>query len=395
MRTFRRIVICILILTMVASITSCKTSGQNEENDSIVIGVICPITGESALYGEIMSRTVQMLVDEANSQGGLLGKQIKLNIYDNRDDSVETTNAARKAIVNDKVVALIGTDASTTTIAMASVCEENKIPMITTIASNAKVTQTEAGEVRKYAFRACLSDPQLGEIMGNYAFKKLGYKKCAVLYNVGSDYSVGVYQNFTKNFEAAGGKITIAEAFNNGDVDFRAQLSKIKDAGDFDALYLAVGYYKEDGLIANQARALGLTQPLVGTDSFMANDIFNIAGENVEGTTLMMSVDIDADTLQDFKDDYIAKYGYDPSTNAAADAYLAYDAFAMLKSAILTAKEANPEKIRDALEKTTDLEGLTCKITINPETHNPNREAPIYQIKDQAFVKIDKYKVGS
>lgn len=417
MRKMKHSIVFMLVAVLIFSLTACgapstpantSASQSNSQSPSqsqsqsqssagssekITLGVMCPITGESALYGEIMSRTVLMLVKQLNSKGGLLGKQIEVKVYDNRDDAVETTNAARKAIQNEGVQVFIGTDSSTTTIALAEVCTEYKIPMITSIASNSKVTQTDDGKVRRYIFRAGLSDPQLGEIIGAYTFKKLQYKKCALIYNIGSDYSIGVAQNFEKNYTAAGGQITSKEAYNNGDVDYRAQLSKIKQAGDFDALYLAVGYYKEDGLIANQARALGITQPFVGTDSLMASDIFNIAGKNVEGTTFMCGVDVYANTLQAFKDDYIKEYGYDPSENAAADAYLAYDAFTMLKTAIEKAGAMDSEKICDAFESLKDLQGLTCKISVNPKTHNPIREAPIYRINNQKFETIDKYSV--
>ena len=71
-----------------------------------------PLTGESALWGEVESNTLKMLVEETNANGGIIGKQIELKIYDNRGDAVETTNAARKALQNDGVVAFIGPDSS-------------------------------------------------------------------------------------------------------------------------------------------------------------------------------------------------------------------------------------------------------------------------------------------
>lgn len=112
------------------------------------------------------------------------------------------------------------------------VCEEYKVPHITTTGTNYKVTQREEdGSVRPYAFRICLSDPQLGDIMGGYAKDKLGFEKVAILYEISSEYSLGITQNFTESFESKGGKVMIKEAYKTGDVDFRAQLSKIKEPG--------------------------------------------------------------------------------------------------------------------------------------------------------------------
>ena len=245
------------------SLTAC---GGKKEAETIRIGVVCPRTGESSLFGDVLAETVELLAKQKNESGGILGKQIEIKVYDNRDDAVETTNAARKAVLNDKVCAFIGTDSSATTIALGEVAAENEIPFITSIATNSKVTMTEDGQVRPWAFRACLSDPQSGAILGQYAVNECNYKKIAIIYDLGSDFSVGVTNEFSKNVEGAGGEITVKEAFNTGDVDYRAVLTKIKNSGDFDALYIAGGYYKQIGLIANQARELGITQPFLTTE---------------------------------------------------------------------------------------------------------------------------------
>ena len=140
-----------LMLSLVLVLTLSACGGKTGNEDKIVIAYIGPLTGGSAIYGIVESDTVQMLVEETNENGGLLGKQLELKIYDNRDDAVETTNAARKAIQNDGVVAFIGPDASTTAIALDEVCKEYGIPHITTCGTNYKVTQREEdGSVREY-----------------------------------------------------------------------------------------------------------------------------------------------------------------------------------------------------------------------------------------------------
>ena len=378
-------------LTAAFTIGLVGCGGSSKKEDTIVLGYIGPLTGESALWGEVESNTLKMLVEETNANGGIIGKQIDLKIYDNRGDAVETTNAARKAIQNDGVVAFIGPDSSSGAIALDEVCDEYGIPHITTTGTNYKVTQREEdGSVRKYAFRICLSDPQLGDIMGGYAIDKLGYKKVAILYEITSEYSLGITQNFTDAFEAKGGEIVASEAYKTGDVDFRAQLSKIKEIGDFDALMIPANY-KEVGLIAQQARSLGIEAPFLGVDAWMMQDLFEIAKDEVQGAVFPCAMDVNAESLQEFKTAFQEKWDMDPD-KGGTDAYLAYDCFELIKYAIEKAGEADPDKIRDEMENAKDVQCLTSVISMDPETHNPIRTASIFQIQGTEFVKLDEYR---
>lgn len=380
-----------LCLTAAFTIGLVGCGGSSKKEDTIVLGYIGPLTGESALWGEVESNTLKMLVEETNANGGIIGKQIDLKIYDNRGDAVETTNAARKAIQNDGVVAFIGPDTSSGAIALDEVCDEYGIPHITTTGTNYKVTQREEdGSVRKYAFRSCLSDPQLGDIMGGYAIDKLGYKKVAILYEITSEYSLGITQNFTDAFETKGGEIVASEAYKTGDVDFRAQLSKIKEIGDFDALMIPANY-KEVGLIAQQARSLGIESPFLGVDAWMMQDLFEIAKDEVQGAVFPCAMDVNAESLQEFKTAFQEKWDMDPD-KGGTDAYLAYDCFELIKYAIEKAGEADPDKIRDEMENAKDVQCLTSVISMDPETHNPIRTASIFQIQGTEFVKLDEYR---
>ena len=394
----KKSLILLLVLILVFSLASCGNSSENpgegssSDSDTIKIGVIGPLTGETAIFGDMLTQTVTLLAEQKNAEGGLLGKQIEVKIYDNRDDTVETTNAARKAIQNDGVCAFIGTDSSSTTIALVDVASENEIPVITSIASNTKVTMTDDGQVRPWAFRACLSDPQSGQILGQYAVNECGYKKIAIIYDIGSDFSIGVTQQFTENVEKSGGEIICTEAYNTGDVDYRAVLTKIKNSGDFDAIYIAAGYYKQIGLIANQARELGIDQPILTTEGAMSQDIFNIAGKSLKGAIFNCTIDLNTDEVDGIRADFKERWGYDPAENLGPDCYLAYDAFTLLTSAIEKAGSSDPSAIRDALESTTSIQGLTCEITFDPETHMVYREVPIIQIGDSEFIQLGLFE---
>ncbi len=384
----KKILAIILMLVMVLPLAACAGKAQN---DNIVIGYIGPLTGEASAWGLPELNTLKMMVKKQNENGGILGKQIELKSYDNRSDNVETTNAAKKAIQNDGVSAIIGCNSSGPTLALAGVCEELKVPNIATTATNSKVTVADDGKVRPYTFRVCLADPQLGEIMAEYAYEKLGIKKVAILYEVSSDYSVGIAQNFTDSFEAAGGTITGKEAYKTGDVDFRAQLENIKNSSP-DALFLPCTY-KELGLAAKQARSLGITQQFLGPDCWMAEDLFSVAGDAIKGSMFVAPIDGNDPSLNDFKEWYRQENNNAEPDEAGSNAYFAYDAFTFLKAAIEKAGSSDPVAIRDALEKTTDVVGLTGKVTMLPESHNPVRSANIFRVDADVFTPIEKFTV--
>ena len=173
-------------------------------------------------------------------------------------------------------------------------------------------------------------------------------------------------------------------------MDFRAQLSKIKEIGDFDALMIPANY-KEVGLIAQQARSLGIETPFLGVDAWMMQDLFEIAKDEVQGAVFPCAMDVNAESLQEFKTAFQEKWDMDPD-KGGTDAYLAYDCFELIKYAIEKAGEADPEKIRDEMENAKDVPCLTSVISMDPETHNPVRTASIFQIQGTEFVKLDEYR---
>lgn len=379
------------ILVLALSVSTLLT-GCGKNNDKIVLGWIGPLTGEMTIWGTAEMQALTMAVEDTNAAGGLLGKEVELKTYDNRGDAVETTNAAKKAIQQDGCIALFGCNTSACAIALSEVCAQFNIPQIATTATNSKLTQDDDGTLHPYTFRVCLSDPQMGDVMAQYAYKEMGLRSVAIIYEIGSDYSLGVTQNFTDSFVKCGGNVVITEAYNSGDVDFRAQLTKIANT-DFDALFIPANY-KEVGLVANQARNMGITQQLIGPDAWQVDDLFALAADAMEGGYFVSGTDITSDALKAFSEKFHEKFDYYPS-EIGTNAFFATDAFLMMKNAIETAGEANSEKIRDALENTKELQCLTSKITVMPQNHNPLRSATIFTIKDAAFVRVTDFELQS
>ncbi|WHH61264.1 ABC transporter substrate-binding protein [Petroclostridium sp. X23] len=399
MKKMKGILVGLLTVVLILSMVGCggeqtKSEGaagekktESKDNGDIVIGYIGPLTGEGALWGAMELNTVKMLVDETNKNGGVLGRKVVLKSYDNRMDAVETTNAANKAILNDRVVAIIGTNTSGCAIALAEVCEQNMVPHLTTVATNPKVTLKDDGTVRPYTFRVSQNDNQLGAAIAKYAYDKMNIKTAAVLNEISSDYSVGVTEVFIKTFSSLGGKVTTTESFKTGDVDYRAQLSKII-ATNPDALYLPANY-KEMGLASNQVRELGFEGKIIGPDCWLMYELFTIATDSVQGATFVTSVNIADPSFEPFRQTYHELYNrYPDSTNA----YYAHDAYNMILYAINKTGEATSEKIREGLETVKDLDLITGKVTM-PASHNPIRDAYISVINNKKFEFPEKIRV--
>lgn len=384
----KKIFLVVMAALMIFSLFACGNSNGND--NEIVIAYIGALTGEASPFSLPEVNALRMLVDKKNEEGGVLGKQIVLKTYDNRNDNVETVNAAKKAIQTDGASVIIGCSSSGPTLALADVCEEFKIPGVSTTATNSKVTVKDDGTVRPYTFRVGLADPQLAQIMANYACDKMGVETVGILYDISSDYSVGVADNFKEYFESAGGKVIAEEAYKTGDVDFRAQIANLKKANP-DALFLPM-QYKELGLAAKQARGLGLEQQFLGTDVWIAQDLFNVAGDAMFGSVFNAQVDAEDPALENFNEWY-KTVNNEEANNTGLNSYFAYDAFTLITTAIETAGTTDPVELRDAIENTTEIQGLTGPISMDPKTHNPIRGAYIFRVEDRVFTPFDFYMV--
>ncbi|PKL05851.1 MAG: ABC transporter substrate-binding protein, partial [Spirochaetae bacterium HGW-Spirochaetae-9] len=307
----RAILAAVLIVSL--ALVGCASGAKG---DTIKVGWFGALTGDQAVWGENEFNTVKMLFEEYNAAGGIQvgNKKYKLEAigYDNKGDAQEAVNVVKRLTGQDKVVAILGPNASGNAIPIAPVLEKAKVPDIATVATNPKVTVLD-GKVKPYNFRVCFIDPYQGAVAAGYAFDKLGAKKAAILYDVSDDYSQGLREFFTMNFTKKGGEIVADESFNAGDVDFRPQLSKIKAANP-DIIFMPY-FFKEVALSANQARELGINQVLMGGDGWPSEQLISMGGKAVEGSYFVNHLDYADPSVADYKARYLAKYGKETELN--------------------------------------------------------------------------------
>lgn len=374
----------LLIFTIVLS--ACGGTGTSASSgDTIKIGWIGSLTGDQAVWGTCESNTVKMLIEEVNANGGILGKQVEGIYYDTKGDAAEAVNAVKRLITQDGVVAILGPNASGQAISISAVLEQYKVPDIATVATNPKVTVSDDGKVKPYNFRVCFIDPYQGAVAAGYSYDRLGLKNAAVLYDVASDYSQGFTEYFEKTFTEKGGKIVAKEGFKEGDVDFRPQLSKIKEANP--DLILMPYYYKEVALSANQARELGIEATLVGGDGWPSEQLMEMAADSIEGSYIVNHLDFNDPEVKPLQDAYKTKYNLPMELNG----YMAHDAFKLLEAAINDANSTDPVKITESLTK-VEVKGVTGTIKLSAEDHNPmGKQAAIVKIEDANYIFQEKY----
>lgn len=385
----KKIILMLLMSVLVLMVlTGCSASGDSVESDVIKIGWIGSLTGDQAVWGICEFNTVKMMVEEANTNGGWLGKQIEVIGYDTKGDSLEAVNAVKRLVGQDKVVGIIGPNASGQAIAISQVLEESQVVDIATVATNPKVTVDADGNTKPYNFRVCFIDPYQGAVAAGFAFEELEFTKAAILYDVADEYSQGLTEFFEKTFIELGGEIVAKEAFKFGDVDFRPQLSKIK-AAQADVIFMPY-FFKEVALSTSQARELGIKATFMGGDGWTSEQLLEMAGDAVEGSYVINHLDFEDPDVQAFKNAYTEKYDASVELNG----YLAYDAFKLLEAAVKDAGVADTVKIRDAMES-VEVQGITGKIIINAKTHNPEgKEAAILKIENNKYKFQMKYSVG-
>jgi len=365
----------ILILSTFAAALTLGGCGGGDSGDTIKIGEFASLTGATASFGTSSHNGSIMVIDAANASGGVLGKKIKLITQDDQSKPGEAATAVRKLISRDRVVALIGEIASSRSLEAGPIAQQSKIPMVSPGSTNPNVTK-----VGDYIFRVCFIDPFQGTVMAKFTLSSLKKTRVAVLTDVRQDYSVGLAQFYKDYLTKNGGTIVSEQSYSSGDQDFKAQLTSIKGANP-EVLFVP-GYYNEVGLIARQARELGITVPMLGGDGWDSPTLTQIGGAALENTFFSnhFSVEDKNPVIQDFVCTYRERFKKDPDGMAA----LGYDAAKVLLDAMTRAGTTEPAKVRDALAATVDFQGVTGKISIDPD-RNATKPAVVLAIRDGGF----------
>ncbi|HFI0213602.1 TPA: ABC transporter substrate-binding protein [Streptococcus suis] len=367
------------LLAACGTVSSTNSSAQGAAiGDTFKIGYNLELSGAVSSYGQNEEKGANLAVKEINAAGGIGGKKIEVITKDNKSETAESATVVT-SLASEGANIVIGPATSGAAAAAIPALTSAGVPMITPSGTQTNLVVNDQGQVQEYFFRATFTDGYQGQVMAKYATEKLSAKKVVLYYDNSSDYGKGVAEAFKESYT---GEIVSEITFASGDKDFQAALTKLKDV-EFDAIIMP-GYYNETGTIVKQARGLGITQTVLGSDGFDSPQFTELATDSAATNVYYLSgyVTTASDRAKAFSEAYKKEYNEEPNMFAA----LAYDAVYMAAKAAEGA--ADSKALKDNLAALKDFEGVTGTMSVDAE-HNVVKSVYIVGLTDGKQSSVD------
>jgi len=310
---------------------------------SIKIGVFGPLTGDAAAMGSSEKEAVELAVKEKNDAGGIRGKKIEVIYGDDAGKPEEAVNVAKRLISRDEALITVGSISSPASLAASQISRQSETAQIVVSGTAQRITT----QGNKWVFRSPVPDTKLVADLANFVHEKFpNLKKFAFLY-VNDDFGRGGFEAFKAAGQKYGFEIVADERYTRGDIDFTAQLGRIK-ASPAQAL-VEWSRYTEGALIAKQYVQTGMDLVRFGSDGVASPKYIELGGPAVDGvyftTHFSVATGADIPAAKVFIEKYQKAYGRVPDAYAAE----AYDAITLALLAVEKAGKEDRAAIRDAL----------------------------------------------
>jgi len=341
----RKNVKSIFLLLVVISVFAFMLPTQASAADTIKVGIVLPLTGPQAKFGEIEKQSFDMALEEINGGGGIKGKKLEFIMEDDTGRPEVGRSVVEKLITKDKVVMLGGGYSSSVTFGVAGVAQQNRVPFLVNTGSADKITE----QGWDYIFR--LNPPVSEYASGVETFLAEVVKpKDAVILHENSLFGTKGAKAFQKSCEKLGIKVLMTEGYEHGGIDFKPVLVKVKQLNP-DLVYM-ISYIMDASLLMRQARELKLTPKLFvgGAAGFTLPEFDQNAGKAanfVVSATLWHQV-LPLPGAMDYFNRFKARYNKDTEYHGAE----AYAAAYVIRDVLQRAKSFSPEDIKQALSET-------------------------------------------
>lgn len=376
MRSFKvRITVVIAILAVQMLIRA--TLASEEIREPYRFAMYCPLTGNNAQYGQTYEVACKLLVEKVNSQGGINGHPVELVIYDDKNDPKEAVNIAARVVGDSKILGVVGSQTSTTSMAAGPTYQENGIVMISPQSSH-----PDYSTMGDYMFRCQSTTKYEFEQTALYIVHTLGIKKIAIFY-ANDDAGNSTNNILTDALEAEGVDIVASETFIPSTTKDFSPLLSIALQADPDMIFL-MGSYTDTANITRQAREMGFKKRIMGGNMLFTQAYVDAAGDSAEGVLVENTI-----VLEYNEPDFLwLRDTFQKRTGKPIDTYAtqSYDSLNLLIKAV---EKVGPDRkaIRDELAQTKDFPGVAGKFSFD-ENRNPEKQVYIYKIQNGTFVQI-------
>ena len=318
----------------------------------IVIGVVAPLTGPVAAYGDQVRNGAEAAVETINKAGGILGEKIVLKLADDAGDPKQGVSAAN-ILVGEKVKFVVGPVTSGVAMAVSDVFAESGVMMVTPTATAPGLTNRGLTNV----LRTCGRDDQQAEIAAQYVLKTMKDKKVAIVHDKGT-YGKGLADSFKKGINDGGIKEVAYLSLNPGEKDLSAIVSRLKSSAP-DVIYFG-GYHPEGGLLARQLVEGGVKTTIIGGEGLSNTEYAAISGDTGAGTLFTNATDALKNPDSAAAVEALKAKGVPPE----AFTLNAYAAIEVIKAGIERAKKAdNAETVAKALKDGTPVQTAIGKLS--------------------------------
>jgi len=367
------LVVLLLVGLLVGGCSSNKgtTPGSSTAAESYKVGAVLDISGNSSSLGVPERDTLLMMVEKINAAGGIKGHPLELLIMDNKSDETEAV-LATKTLVEKGVLAVLGASSSGPSMAMIKTAQSEKIPMISLAAASSIV---EPVAERQWIFKTAQSDIVMVNKIMDY-LKKNNLTKIAFMH-MNNAYGDNGKKAITAATKDSGVTIVAEEKFDAGDKDMTPQLTRVKASGAQAVIVWAIP--PSASILTKNYKDLGLSIPLIHSHGVGNQNFIDLAQGAADGVILpigkltvaeqIAGSDPQKKVLEDYIADYSKRYNKQPNSFGG----YAWDALSLLVNAI---EKAGPDRaaIRDALEKTQGLTGISGVFNMSAQDHNGLKE---------------------
>lgn len=354
-----------IVLSVIIGVLSCN------DKHEVKIGVILPLTGDYAEYGNNIKNALEICYEDINQEPSKY--TYKLIFEDDQAQPKTAISVINKLIFTDRVKYVIGGFTSSSSVAIYPIAEQNKVLLFSPSSSTPELTYNTP-----YFFRNWPSDETQVKAYAEYIYQKFGKKDVSTVYSL-SDYGMFANDIFSKYFTEIGGNSKGQYGYYPNNKDFRTIIAKVKKAMP-DAVML-LGYYSEMGQFLKQSKNLGLNVQFFGQEGIESNNLIEIAKEGAEGLIYFVpNFDSNNESAIRFVDNYKRKFGREPEVFGAH----AYDVLKIYWSLIEQFGD-NPEIIKSEITNIKDYNGISG-ITSFDKDGNAIQPLMIKMIHNNKFV---------